>query len=80
MAVSLAAAAAAPLSVASVAAALHPEAAERLHGRMIAAGWSPVEIDAVESALLRARLHDTYLAAGWSPEDVEAIIGLYPTV
>lgn len=49
----------------------------RMHDRMIADGWSPDDIAAVESILFRAALHDTYLAAGYSPDDVEAVISLY---
>jgi len=48
-----------------------------MHDRMIAEGWSPDDIAAVEAILLRALLHDTYLAAGYSPDDVEAVISLY---
>jgi hypothetical protein len=47
-----------------------------LHQRMLDDGWSPAEIDAVESLMLRARLHDVYLAAGYSPDDLDALAGL----
>ena len=48
-----------------------------MHERMLADGWSPDDIAAVEGVVFRARLHDLYLAAGWSPDDVEAVVSLY---
>ncbi len=48
-----------------------------MHDRMLADGWSPDDIAAVEIAMLRSRLHDLYLAAGYSPDDVEAVVSLY---
>jgi hypothetical protein len=48
-----------------------------MHDRMLADGWSPDDIAAVEGLVLRCRLHDLYLAAGYSPDDVEAVVSLY---
>jgi len=48
-----------------------------MHARMLADGWSPDDIAAVEGVMLRFRLHDLYLAAGYSPDDVEAVVSLY---
>jgi len=49
----------------------------QMHERMLADGWSPDDIAAVEGVMLRFRLHDIYLAAGYSPDDVEAVVSLY---
>lgn len=46
-----------------------------LHERMLDDGWSPDEIAAIESLMLRARLRETYLAAGYSPDDLDALAG-----
>ncbi len=48
-----------------------------MHDRMLAEGWSPDDIAAVEGVVLRVRLHDLYLDAGYSPDDVEAVVSLY---
>jgi hypothetical protein len=55
-----------------------PEPARvRLQQKMLAAGWSPDDIQLVQGALAAMRLHDTYLNAGYSPHEIEQITSLY---
>jgi hypothetical protein len=44
---------------------------------MLAAGWSPDEIQTVQRALTAVRIHDNYLRAGYSPDEIERIVSLY---
>jgi hypothetical protein len=48
-----------------------------LRAKMLAAGWSPDEISAVDGALVSKRLHDNYLRAGYSPDEIERLTSLY---
>ncbi len=55
-----------------------PEPARiRLRRNMLAAGWSPDDIQLVQGALTSVRLHDAYLHDGYSPDDIERITSLY---
>jgi hypothetical protein len=49
----------------------------RLRQKMLAAGWSPDDIQLIQRALTSMRLHDTYLHAGYSPDEIEQITSLY---